>query len=132
MPPTGDAGDGHAVAVGSQRFGADARLHARAEFLAVQNHGRRVPGRYFVMLARPNMRGRDRLGIVASRKVGGAVQRNRAKRRLREVFRRAEPTGTGAPLDVVVIARPDIVNAPFAALTADFHAALRRLRGAAR
>ena len=122
--------------MGSQQFGADARLHARAEFLAVQNHGRRAATRYFVMLARPNTRGRDRLGIVASRKVGGAVERNRAKRRLREVFRRTGSAGNGtaagAPLDVVVIARPDIVNAPFPVLTADFHAALRRLRGAAR
>jgi len=120
--------------VATQTFGPGARLHARAEFLDVQNNGRRVAGRYFVMLARPNRRDRDRLGIVASRKVGGAVARNRAKRRLREVFRRMAPAaaapGAGAPLDIVVIARPDIVNAPFPVLTENFLAALRSLRGA--
>lgn len=118
----------------SRRFGPAARLHARAEFLAVQSEGRRVSGRYLTMLGRPNGRDRDRLGIIASRKVGGAVERNLAKRRIREMFRAvasARPPAETAQssMDVVVIARPNIVTASFAAVTADFQAALRKLRG---
>lgn len=116
---------------GSRRFGTGARLRARAEFLTVQNHGRRVSGRYLTVLGRRNDHGRDRLGIIASRRVGGAVERNRAKRRLREIFRTIETPASGpSSMDLVVIARPDTVTAPFAAISADFHAALRKLRGA--
>ena len=82
------------------------------------------------MLGQPNSLPHDRLGIIASRKVGGAVQRNRAKRRLREIFRHCAtvPSPT-LPMDVVVIARTAIVDAPFALVTADFQTALRKLRG---
>jgi ribonuclease P protein component len=116
------------VVVATRKPGPGARLHSRAEFLAVQNGGRRVPSLYFTMLGGPNPYGHDRLGIIASRKVGGAVQRNRAKRRLREIFRRCAGTD-GAALDVVVIAKSTLVDAPFALLTSDFQTALRRLRG---
>ena len=70
---------------------------------------------------------------MASKRVGGAVVRNRAKRRLREIFRRERPSqAAGASrgsLDVVAIARRELVDAPFAAAEADFVAALGKLRG---
>jgi ribonuclease P protein component len=82
------------------------------------------------MLARPNSVGHDRLGIIASKRVGGAVDRNRAKRRIREVFRNNRERSAGVvDLDLVVIARSDLVDAPFPAVAADFHAALKKLRG---
>jgi ribonuclease P protein component len=98
----------------------------------VQEGGRRVAARYVTLLGRPNSLERDRLGVVASRRLGGAVERNRAKRRLREVFRRgsrpAAPRAGDRTLDVVAIARRELLDAPFAALEADFQHALRRLR----
>jgi ribonuclease P protein component len=100
----------------------------------VQEGGRRVAARYVTLLGRPNSLERDRLGVVASRRLGGAVERNRAKRRLREVFRRGlGPVARRAgdlTLDVVAIARRELLDAPFAALEADFQHALRRLRSA--
>ena len=99
----------------------------------MQDAGRRVATRYMTLLGRVNTLERDRLGIVASRKLGGAVVRNRAKRRLREVFRRglspARPPGDRT-LDLVAIARRELVDAPFALVEADFQNALRRLRSA--
>jgi ribonuclease P protein component len=116
------------------KFPAEFRLRARHEFTVVQDTGRRVATRYMTLLGRPNALERDRLGVVASRRIGGAVVRNRAKRRLREVFRRGLAAGSPRPgdrtLDVVAIARRDLVDAPFAAVEADFQNALRRLRGA--
>ena len=116
------------------RFRRDVRLRSRHEFTAVQEGGRRVAARYMTLLGRPNALDRDRLGVVASRKVGGAVVRNRAKRRLREVFRRGLSADGSTPgdrtLDVVAIARRELVDAPFAAVEADFQRALRALRRA--
>lgn len=58
-----------------------------------------------------------RLGIAAGRKMGGAVQRNRAKRRVREAFRLA---GLQVGADIVVVPRPDLLNAPFLHLRHEF------------
>ena len=84
-----------------------------------------------VLLGRPNQLDRDRLGIIASRKLGGAVIRVRAKRRLREIFRTGRSRGAPMParaLDVVVIPRREMIAAPFATVRATFTAALERLR----
>jgi ribonuclease P protein component len=111
-------------------FRPSARLRARAEFVGVQKSGRRVSGRFVTLIGLPNTLGADRLGIVASKRVGGAVVRNRAKRRLREIFRRDQSSRALRSLDVVAIARRELVDAPFAAAEADFVAALGKLRGA--
>lgn len=115
----------------SQRLGPGVRLRARGEFALVQKQGRRVAAKYMTVLALPNTLDRDRLGIIASRRLGGAVTRNRAKRRVRELFRCQEPdtaTSRGhTPLDVVVIPRRELVTAPFDALASDFRGALARL-----
>ena len=89
-----------------------------------------MPGRFVILVGKPNDRAADRLGIIASRRVGNAVARNRAKRRLRDMFRRREPLAGPRALDVVAIARPDLVRAPFADVQLDFLAALKKLRGA--
>jgi ribonuclease P protein component len=116
----------------SLRFSRTVRLHARREFDAVQKGGRRVSARFATVLGRPNGLDRDRLGVIASRKVGGAVVRNRAKRRIRECFR-LQQSGSALPsrqraLDVVVIARTALTTAPFADVQADLASAVRKLR----
>jgi ribonuclease P protein component len=113
------------------RFRPDVRLRSRREYLLVQDRGRRVSARYLTMLALPNSLDHHRLGIVASRRLGGAVVRNRVKRRLRELFRQLDPdrsAGAARPgLDLVVIARREAAEAPFPQLAADFQHALGRL-----
>ncbi|MCF6216407.1 MAG: ribonuclease P protein component [Emcibacter sp.] len=68
-----------------------------------------------------------RVGYTASKKVGNAVRRNRAKRRLREVVRRALPAGGKGGYDYVVIARSDAPDIPFDQLIRDFSWCLKRL-----
>lgn len=115
----------------SFRWSTEVRLRARPEFVSVQSQGRRAAGTWFTVLARPSPGGRDRLGIIASRKLGNAVVRNRTKRRVRELFRQTEPDLAAArgqqPLDFVVIPRREAATAPFEALRADLAAQFARL-----
>ena len=91
------------------RFLSRQRLRTGAEFDAAFKRGARLGGRLFLLVAAPNGRAFDRLGLAVSRRVGGSVQRNRARRLLRESFRHlVRPGGLG--VDLVVVARPDLVG----------------------
>lgn len=67
------------------------------------------------------------IGFTASRKVGGAVQRNRAKRRLRAVWHQAARAHTHGATDYVLIARRAVLTMPFAQLLGDLERALKAL-----
>jgi ribonuclease P protein component len=108
----------------SERFSKDRRVRRRGEFKRVFDLSLRAKGRYLTILAAPNDGGAARLGIVASRKLGDAVRRNRAKRLIREVFRRTEVPKHG--IDVVVIPRRELFDAAYADFETDFRNTLKR------
>lgn len=97
MPPQGRP-------AGSHRFGKEDRLLLRPEFRRAAATGTRRVSEHFVVYLSRNKLGRPRLGITASRKVGGAVVRNRIKRLVREYFRGSQDR-LPASRDVLVIAR---------------------------
>jgi len=68
-----------------------------------------------------------RVGYTASRRVGGAVARNRARRRLRAAVAAVMPQHARTGYDYVLVARAATVRRPFGALVQDLEAALRRL-----
>ena len=117
-----DSTDRHARSE-SRRFGPDRRLRRRSDFQRVFETGRRIQGRFVTLVAVRNQLGAPRLGIVASRKVGDAVRRNRAKRLIREVFRHSDIRWD---LDVVVIPRAGFFDAAYSSLETDFRTALSR------
>ncbi len=71
-----------------------------------------------------------RIGFTASKKVGGAVARNRARRRLREAARRVLPGRAKPGFDLVLVARAATLPRPFAALLTDLETALERVGAA--
>jgi ribonuclease P protein component len=103
------------------------RIRRRPEFQQVYERGVKIHSRYSTVFILPNAGGVGRLGIAATRKLGGAVQRNRAKRLIREVFRRNK---IAPGFDVVVIPKRDLLDASLSDLEADYRTLIeRRFRG---
>jgi ribonuclease P protein component len=99
------------IALPRGRFSAAQRVRKRSEFQRIQARGRRVVTRHFVFLVsarQPEGGPRTaRLGITASRKVGNAVVRNRAKRLIREAFRATRALWP-KDVDLVVIVKRNL------------------------
>ena len=89
------------------------RIRKKSDFSRLYREGSRFRGRHFSLVFRRNDLSYSRLAVVASRKVGPAIVRNRVKRRLRELFRRNKGL-LREPIDLIVIARPESGGAPWA------------------
>ena len=109
-------------------------LRQRRDFLFVQHNGVRQVMAHFILQAavKPASTASQpafsfRTGVTASKKVGNAVARNRAKRRMRALFRKLKfdlaPSGT----DYVLVARHSLVQAAWTELLADFSIAAKRI-----
>jgi ribonuclease P protein component len=122
-----DASQGRADAPGSNR--KPGRLLRRAEFLAVAKGRRRhLPTLTLQCAPRdPPSDAEPRFGLTATRKTGGAVERNRMRRRLREALRRLPPGAAKAGHDYVVVVRREALTAPFETLREQLAAALDQI-----
>lgn len=104
------------------------RLRQRADFVAAAA-GIKVPTGGFVLQVRKrDDSGPVRVGFTVSRAVGSAVERNRVRRRLKEVVRLSAATGLSGGHDYVLIGRRAALSLPFEQISDDFKHALRRLR----
>jgi ribonuclease P protein component len=112
------------IALSCERFPKRGRIRKRWEFLRLQRVGRRRTGTYFVVITEPVTAGSSRLGITVSRRIGGAVVRNRVKRRVREFFRRHRGRIV-PPQNVLVIGRAPAASATYAAIKQDLVWALK-------
>jgi ribonuclease P protein component len=102
-------------------------LKQRAEFLAVAAKGRRCATAGLIMQCMPAAHDQLRLGLTASRKVGNAVVRNRARRRLRALAREVMPMHASHGHDYVLIAKTDTARRDYDALRQDMMRALQKL-----
>jgi ribonuclease P protein component len=119
------AGPQDLVGVAGNRLSS---LTRRADFLAA-NRGRRAPMPGFVLLVRAREDGdsRIRLGITVTKKIGGAVVRNRMKRRFRSLARELMPERGIAGADHVLIGRQGGIERDFVLLKAELEKALRKV-----
>lgn len=112
------------------------RIYTRKDFLKIAGARRKWVASGLILQVRPSdepaaagahAEGR-RVGFTASKKVGNAVKRNRAKRRLRAAVRAVMADGAAPEHDYVVIARAETVTRPYELLKQDLAAGLRRLK----
>ena len=109
----------------SCKFSKEDRLLKRPQFKLTLDNGRKAVSHELVFISLDNNFQRARLGLIVSKKVGGAVVRNKVKRRLREIFRHKLERLPG--LDIVLIARHQAADASCDDLSSAFDHCLRRL-----
>ena len=103
------------------------RLRQRADFLAVAN-GARVSSAAFALQSRPRSdQGPIRVGFTVTKKNGNAPERNRIRRRLREVVKRLDVISMRPHHDYVLVGRREALSRDFAVMLDDLNGALRRL-----
>lgn len=89
---------------GASSFGPELRIKKRADFLRIQNRGKKARTAHFLLIAAPSQSEHSRLGITVTKKIDKrAVKRNFIKRRVREFFR-LNRSRISRPCDIVVIA----------------------------
>ena len=126
MPAGRAAGSGSAPEPAKQA-GPVERLRKRADFLGVAA-GPRAPAAAFVLQACARAdTGPPRVGFTVSKKVGNAVERNRVRRRLREIVRLSDAARLLPGNDYVLVGRRAALKEPFARLIEDFSRALERI-----
>lgn len=106
-------------------FSKEQRLLRRLEFTRTMDEGTKIVTPHMVVIGRRNDFPLSRIGFIVSKKLGGAVERNRVRRRLRELFRNHPHKPQG--LDIVVIARGHAADADFAVLERSLREGLEKL-----
>jgi ribonuclease P protein component len=111
---------------GHLRLRRAARLQQPRDFARVRQQGQRLALGCLIANWHPLPEGATpRLGVVTSRKIGGAVVRSRARRLLRESFRQHQ-NELKQPVELVLVARPSIAGRAFAEVEKDFMMTLQR------
>jgi ribonuclease P protein component len=103
------------------------RLRQRADFLAVANCARANSSAFTVQSRRRDDQGPIRVGFTVTKKNGTATERNRIRRRLRELVKRLEVISMRPHHDYVLVGRRDALTRDFAAMLEDLRSAMRRL-----
>ena len=104
-------------------FDRSERVRRRAEYQRIYDQGVKVHGAKFTLFRFRNGLTTGRLGIAATRKLGGAVARNKAKRLIREVFRRNK---LAPGFDIVIVPRRELLGTSLVALEREFRNTLER------
>ncbi|MDP2915142.1 MAG: ribonuclease P protein component [Candidatus Aminicenantes bacterium] len=110
-----------------ESYGPRERIRKKKDFTNLYKKGSCARGRFFNLICFPNGLGHSRMAAVTSKKVGNAVQRNRIRRRARELFRKNKDLLI-YPLDILLIAKKDIGDATRQDLLERYRSALQAIR----
>jgi ribonuclease P protein component len=109
-----------------KRLGRSARIGPSGDFARIRQQGQRIVfGCLIANWQRLPEGAKPRLGVVTSKKIGGAVERNRARRLLRESFRQHQYE-LAQPVEIILVARNSIAGRTFAEVEKDYLTTLRR------
>jgi len=111
-----------------ERFEKSRRLLKRGEFRLTYESGRKLHGPLFTAFVREGTSDGTRVGLTVTRKVGMSVERNRCRRLLREAFRRNQALSTGAPFDIVINVKREMVSASYSDVESELQKLLAKVR----
>lgn len=103
------------------------RISKSKDYQHTYRSGLKIPGKYLIAYISANGMGKNRFGVVASKKVGNAVKRNKAKRRLRAIARESQGKLSQGH-DIVMIARQSTVGADYNRIEKDFYTVMKKAR----
>jgi len=102
------------------------RIRKKEDFLFLYEKGKRYRGRYFTIIYLSNKLSFSRMGVVASKKTGNSVLRNKAKRWIRTLFRRNKEFFND-PMDIIVIIKKEIQEASWLEIQEDYITAVKSI-----
>ncbi len=110
----------------NETLGPQERIRKRKDFLSLYKKGKRYRGKYFNLIYLSNDFSFSRMAVIVSKKVGNAVKRNKIKRQMRTLFRRNKSL-LKAPLDIIIIAKKEILESSWLTLKGDYFSALESI-----
>jgi ribonuclease P protein component len=102
------------------------RIRKKKDFLIIYKKGSRYKSKYFNLIYLSNTLAYSRVGVVASKKIGNAVTRNKVKRWIRELFRRNKNL-LEFPMDLLIVATSEMREASWAELKEDYLFAVKKI-----
>ncbi len=110
----------------NETLGPQERIRKRKDFLSLYKKGKRYRGKYFNLIYFSNDFCFSRMAVIVSKKVGNAVKRNKIKRQMRTLFRRNKSL-LKTPLDIIIIAKKEILESSWLTLQGDYFSALESI-----
>ncbi len=110
----------------NETLGPQERIRKRKDFLSLYKKGKRYRGKYFNFIYFSNDYSFSRMAVIVSKKVGNAVKRNKIKRQMRTLFRRNKSL-LKTPLDIIIIAKKEILESSWLTLQGDYFSALESI-----
>jgi len=101
------------------------RITSSKQYNNIYRYGRKIPSRYIIVYIKSNNCNYNRFGIVTSKKIGHATERNKVKRQLRSIVKKNLSIIKGS-FDVVIIAKKNIVKAEFHLIDADYLTVMKK------
>lgn len=102
------------------------RIRKRKDFIDIYKKGKRYRGKYFNIVYLPNHLDHSRVAVVAGKKIGNAVTRNRIKRRMRALFRKYKPDPDES-MDLILFPKKESAWVPWTQIQKDYVSALKSI-----